>query len=197
MAFAPRRRPQTASSKNRKEVDHTFTDYVRPILENSTLRHSKSAGAEVDEDPYRLTGEGTSSSRGSNSQGRSNRPPTRCGDRRSYHLNNNNHYYVDRLCATRMYRVLTVKPNHGEGGGSNKILFDPIDGRLYNASVGFQNRISHNVVCYDNKKAAMSERYPTNQVGAARGGNGKLPRILVAFGKYKSIDIFTIRHTHI
>ncbi len=128
MSFAPRRRPQTASSRNRKEVDHTFTDYVRPILENSTLRQSKSAGASSsssDEDPCRLTGEGTSSSGSSSGN---YRPSTRCGDRRSYHLNNNNHYYIDRLCATRLSGVLFVKSTQGEG--ENKTLLGPIDGRV-------------------------------------------------------------------
>jgi len=36
---------------------------------------------------------------------------------------------------------------------------------------------------FDTKEAALSERYPSNQAYAGKGGNGRYPRILVAFGK--------------
>lgn len=177
MAFAPSRRPHTAP--NRRETDHTFTKYVQPILENSNLRTSKSA---EDTNPFRMTGEEDAYA----SSGRSskNRPSTRCGDRRSYQLNSNDNFHLDRMAATRMYRVLVVKPNNYSSIGT---LLDPVDGRVYNASAGLQSRLSHHVICYDSKKAALSERLSPNQVGATKGGNGRYPRILVAFGKLSSL----------
>lgn len=87
--------------------------------------------------------------------------------------------------STRLYRVLCITSNPNDSNKSGKSsqlkLFDPIDGRSF--SFSFSQRITHHMVLFTTKQAALSERFPHNQAGAGVGGNQRYPKILVAFGK--------------
>lgn len=103
----------------------------------------------------------------------------RTGDSMSYSFNLNDNSVIPVKNATRMYRVLGLK----EDKTGKKTLFDIIDGRIYCQGFTYNNRICSNVILFDSKQAALSERFPANQAGASHSGNGVYPRILVAFGK--------------
>jgi hypothetical protein len=106
----------------------------------------------------------------------------RQGDNKSFSYNLHGSTYIDKRSAVRMFRVLCIK--HPTPGSEGRVVFDPLDGRIFSVAPGFHNRISHNVLLYDTKKAAMSERLPPNQVGAGSSGNGRYARILCSFGKF-------------
>lgn len=154
-------RPQKVSPNCRygQETDHTFTKIAIPLLEKSKF-------AQPEKNSSLDTPKSTST--------------TRTGDSLSYSTNANDHTHIPRICAQRMYRVVSYREDPKTG---KKIIFDPLDGKMFVIGAGFVNRVSTNVVLFESKKGAMSERYPINQVGAAKSGNGHYPRVLIAFGK--------------
>eukprot|EP01039_Chlorochromonas_danica_P009137 gene9137-10087_t len=101
----------------------------------------------------------------------------RTGDGLSYSTNANVVLNVPANNARQMFRVLNcTEDRHG-----HRIFFDSIDGRIYGKGPAMNNRVSQDVVLYDSKSAALSERFPSNQVGGGRGGNGIHARVLVSF----------------
>ena len=85
---------------------------------------------------------------------------------------------IDKFSAKRAYRILTYVT---KANGDREVMDIP-DGYIYYCRTGPQKRrITPDAVAYDTKELAMSERFPYDQIGAARSGNGTLPRILVAF----------------
>jgi hypothetical protein len=113
----------------------------------------------------------------------------RTGDYRSYTITGNNDnnfsFFLDKRSAKRMYRVLVCKDATTLQGTTDphRLLIDSLDGKIYCDGFTYRNRVAKDIVLFESKSAALSERYPCNQVGASRGGNGVYPRILVAFGK--------------
>ena len=85
---------------------------------------------------------------------------------------------IPKMAAKRCYRVLTyVDDKNGE-----RQVMDVVDGNVYWCRTGPQKRrITPDAIAMDSKQAALSERFPLTQVGAATSGNGTLPRLLVAF----------------
>lgn len=84
---------------------------------------------------------------------------------------------IPKLAAKRCYRVLTYA-NTKQG----RQVMDIAEGNLYWCRTGPQKRrITPNAVAFDSRELALSERFPSTQVGAATSGNGTLPRVLVAF----------------
>ncbi len=106
---------------------------------------------------------------------------SRVGDNKSFSYNLHASTFIDKRAAQRMFRVLCIK--HPTPGSEGRVVFDPLDGRIFSVAPGFHNRVSHNVLLYDNKKSALSERLPPNQIGAGNSGNGRYARILCSFGK--------------
>ena len=84
---------------------------------------------------------------------------------------------IPKLAAKRCYRVLTYA-NTPEG----RAVMDIAEGNLYWCRTGPQKRrITPNAVAFDSRDMALSERFPSTQVGVASSGNGTLPRVLVSF----------------
>ena len=73
----------------------------------------------------------------------------------------------------RCYRVLTYKREN-----NRNILIDIADGTHIK---DYSDKISHNVVVYDSKLGAESEKFAPNQMFPTRSGSGYKPRVLVAF----------------
>jgi hypothetical protein len=73
----------------------------------------------------------------------------------------------------RCYRVLTYKREN-----NRNVLIDIADGTYFK---DFGDKVSHNVVVYDSKLGAESEKFAPNQVFPTRSGSGHKPRVLVAF----------------
>lgn len=85
---------------------------------------------------------------------------------------------IDKFSAKRTYRILTYVTN---ANGDREVMDIP-SGMLYYCRTGPQKRrITPDAIAYDTKELAMSERFPYDQIGAAKSGNGTLPRILVSF----------------
>lgn len=139
------------------DVDHTFTKVGRNLVEPDAPETS----------PRSATTSNTS---------------VRTGDGFSYSSNANVSVEIPTKNALRMYRVLSYTVDKA----GRKVFFDMIDGRIYGRGPGMACRVSTNVVLFETKEAALSERYPFNQVGAAKSGNGVHPRILVTFDAWGS-----------
>jgi hypothetical protein len=228
-------RPKKVSPcNNNKEVDKTFTEFLKPLLSTPSLTPASSSfspttfsskqptavwkkpanhriasysdddssskitapediSIEDDslnssptysfakKDNYRSPPErvGPSDSRGKK----------RTGDYRSYTITGNNDgnfsFFLDKRSAKLMYRVLICKDTTLQGSTDpHRLLIDSLDGKIYCDGFTYRNRVAKDIVLFESKSAALSERYPCNQVGASRGGNGVYPRILVAFGKF-------------
>lgn len=119
----------------------------------------------------------TASSRETSRESSTENAPKLTGDCRSFTFKREA-INIHKLSAKRCFRVLTYRdlPN-----GRREVMDIP-DGRIYFCKTGPQNRrITPDGVAFDTRDLAMAERFPANQVGAARSGNGTLPRILVAF----------------
>jgi len=85
---------------------------------------------------------------------------------------------IPKMAAQRCYRVLT----YSDDKNGERHVMDVAEGKLYWCRTGPQKRrITPDAVAMDSKQAALSERFPLTQVGAATSGNGTLPRLLVAF----------------
>lgn len=85
--------------------------------------------------------------------------------------------FVSKLQCVRGYKVLGLKTE-----GSYKVAVDLFSGKVINlGGSGPDSRITQSVQIYETKQAALSEKFPPNQVGCAKSGNGMLPRILVSF----------------
>ncbi len=84
---------------------------------------------------------------------------------------------IPKLAAKRCYRVLTYANTP-----TGRQVMDIAEGNLYWCRTGPQKRrITPNACAFDSRELALSERFPSTQVGAASSGNGTLPRILVSF----------------
>jgi len=85
---------------------------------------------------------------------------------------------IPKMAAKRCYRVLT----YTDTADGQRHVMDVAEGNEYWCRTGPQKRrITPDAVAMDSKQAALSERFPLTQVGAATSGNGTLPRMLVAF----------------
>jgi len=85
---------------------------------------------------------------------------------------------ISKMAAKRCYRVLT----YSDDADGQRHVIDVAEGKEYWCRTGPQKRrITPDAVAMDSKQAALSERFPLTQVGAATSGNGTLPRVLVAF----------------
>lgn len=60
----------------------------------------------------------------------------------------------------RGYRILSYKENRN----GTRIVFDILDGTVYNCGTGAGKKITYNAVVFDSKRSALSERFPSNQV---------------------------------
>lgn len=75
--------------------------------------------------------------------------------------------YIDHAERTTHYKVLTYYTKRKDG---TTVVFDPRDGTPYNCETRstvrtkVPNRMSHEVVVFDSKVAAMSEKFPQDQV---------------------------------
>ncbi|RYH11431.1 hypothetical protein EON65_38855 [archaeon] len=120
------------------DIDHTFTTIGKKLLppEDENSTHTSRT-------------EATTST-------------VRTGDGSSYATNPNGKVYIPPKASKRMYRILA----YNEDKTGRKVFFDLIDGRVYGRGPGLGNRVSHNVVLYESKEAALSERFPYNQVGS-------------------------------
>jgi hypothetical protein len=170
-------RPHTADScRYGREVDRSFTQIAKPLLEKAKFLES------VDDEF--VVNSPTQRSKATSKLSHTTTTTNRTGDSLSYAINAIDNTIFPQTCARTMYRVVSYKNNEKSG---KKIFFDPLDGRIFNLSPGFVDRISHNVVVFESKTAALSERLPSNQVGGTKGGNGLYPRLLLAFGKNNEI----------
>jgi hypothetical protein len=181
--FAHPKKPLVPNYKV-SECDHSLTTSLKPIITKirehislgGTATRSDSPNAHAN-DNFNAKDTGV---RGAERVEQPSPRVQRTGDGMSYTFNTNNGAFYGKKQARRMYRVLLCKENPSTG---EKILIDSIDGKVYSKGFKYANRQISNVVLYDSKEAAMSERFPCNQAYAGRGGNARYPRILVAFGK--------------
>jgi hypothetical protein len=101
----------------------------------------------------------------------------RTGDKRSFAFRAEG-VLIPKLAAKRCYRILTYR----DLPDGRREVTDIPNGDIYYCKTGPQlRRITPYGVAFDSKEAAISERFPANQVGAALSGNGTTPRILVSF----------------
>mmetsp|Transcript_2487 Transcript_2487/g.2586 ORF Transcript_2487/g.2586 Transcript_2487/m.2586 type:complete len:248 (-) Transcript_2487:580-1323(-) len=156
------------------EVDRSFTKYAKPLIQQSSISSPKVGIANDDSSGMTFPEEDESI------DSRELSAP-RTGDYRSYRFSQQNeknkNFFIDRRNARRMYRVLVCKEN----AAGKKLLIDSLDGKIYCEGFTYRNRQARDIVLFETKAAALSERFPSNQVAASKGGNGTLPRILVAF----------------
>jgi hypothetical protein len=88
-----------------------------------------------------------------------------------------NAIFIPKLAAKRCWRILTYANTK-----NGRQVMDVAEGNLYWCRTGPQKRrITPNAVAFDTKELALSERFPSTQVGSAVSGNGTLPRVLVSF----------------
>lgn len=83
------------------------------------------------------------------------------GDSKSYWTSCNDNVYIDKKCSEKAYRVLSYKKDPATG---KRIIFDILDGKPYFLGSGTNKRLTYNAVCFESKHAALSERFPSNQV---------------------------------
>lgn len=176
-------------------VDKTFTEYITPLVSRSSIeinndvleaQRRKDEAQRKNASSSRLFNNTAASSNrftNSRSMGTADLKINRTGDAASYRYATNDKMYIDRNSAKRGYRILSYKEDlHGR-----KVVFDLLEGTVYYCGK-ISRRVTKNVLVFDNKQAAMSERLPPNQVGHSKHGNGLYPRVLVSFGKtFKSI----------
>eukprot|EP01032_Pedospumella_encystans_P017394 gene17394-19818_t len=101
----------------------------------------------------------------------------RTGDKSSFTLSDHDNVYIDRNAARKGYRVVSYKTTKS---GKRKV-FDILDGKTYHCGAGVQRRITDNAIVFASKQEALSERFPSNQFEASKGGNGRHPRMLLSF----------------
>ena len=82
------------------------------------------------------------------------------GDHNSFWCSANDNVYVDKRSSKKGYRVLSYRKSRS----GKRIVFDILDGKPYYCGSGLQRRITNNVVVFDSRQAALSERFPSNQV---------------------------------
>lgn len=82
-----------------------------------------------------------------------------------------------KLSSVRGYRVVT----YVEDARGNRTVKDILNGSVYFTGVGLQQRITQDAIMFSTKEAALAEKFPSNQVGASKGGSGRLPRVLCCF----------------
>jgi CRISPR/Cas system CMR subunit Cmr4 (Cas7 group RAMP superfamily) len=154
--FAPSKK--VAPVQNIREVDKSFTQYARSLIATTTLSNPKRLF--IDDNASKITEDCSLDS--VEEQPRNNNF-SRTGDCRSYAFTSQNsknqNFFIDKKAATRMYRVLVVKETAGK-----KLLIDSLDGKIYCEGFTYRNRLARDVVLFDTKSAALSERFPSNQV---------------------------------
>jgi hypothetical protein len=87
----------------------------------------------------------------------------------AYHSSQENQQGAKKTC----YRVLTYNVN-----GSKRRLRDIVDGTKIK---DYGDKLNKNILVFDSKTAALSENFSPTQYKVSRGGNGRLPRVLVSF----------------
>lgn len=171
------------------ECDHSLTTSLKPLL--SKIREHLSFGSAVADSPNVQANDNLHAKdtgvRFAERVERASPPVQRTGDGMSYTFNANNGAFYGKKQARRMFRVMICKENPETG---EKTLIDSLDGKVYSKGFKFANRQISNVVLYDSKEAALSERFPSNQAYAGRGGNARYARILIAFGKLRILFCF-------
>ena len=150
---------KVAPAPRLSEVDRSFTKIAKPLVSRSTLNSPK-VGFSPDDS---LEGVATEES----SLATEIIPPSptkRTGDYRSYYVTSQNDksrsFYLEKRNAKRMYRVLICKEN----AVGKKLLIDSLDGKIYCDGFTYKNRYAKDIVLFESKSAALSERYPFNQV---------------------------------
>ena len=189
-------RPKTSYNRHASNgggfqgVDKTFTEFIVPLVSRSSIeinndvreaQRRKDEAQRKSASTSRLFSNTAASSNrfaSSRTTGAADPKLSRTGDSASYRYATNDKMYIDRNAAKRGYRILSYKEDlHGR-----KVVFDLLEGTVYYCGKT-SRRVTKNVVVFDNKQAAMSERLPANQVGHSKHGNGLYPRVLVSFGK--------------
>jgi hypothetical protein len=82
------------------------------------------------------------------------------GDNRSFWTSSNDTSVIAKGAAMKGYRVLAVKTNKK----GKRVVYDILDGTKYYCGSGVQRRITSNAIVFPTKEAALSERFPSNQV---------------------------------
>lgn len=85
----------------------------------------------------------------------------RTGDKASYWCSSSDNLYVEKKCSERAYRVLSYRKDSKTG---KRVIFDILDGKPYFLSHGDGKRVTHNAIVFETRSAALSERFPSNQV---------------------------------
>lgn len=144
------------------EVDRSFTKYAIPLISRSSIGSPKVGF--VDDNSSKATAEDSTIESNEKTITLKPQPVPRSGDYRSYNFtaqnDKNQAFFIDKKSARRMYRVLIVK----ETALGKKILIDSLDGKIYCDGFTYRNRVARDIVLFDSKSAALSERYPSNQV---------------------------------
>ena len=147
-------RPKSARKvQNTKAVEKTFTTIVKPLIAKSNLSNK-----ERDDQSY-STAQTTPAISAPNSPF-SLKSSYRQGTNITYKCDANDTSYLSKVEGVRGYRVLALR----EDILGKKILFDMIDGTIYNCGFSGANRISNFVPLYESKTAALCERFPPTQV---------------------------------
>jgi hypothetical protein len=126
--------------QNLAAVEHTFTQIIGPAILQSTLSSSSKS---------------TSTTSSLNSS-----VSNRTGDSQSFSFNTNDPFYIEKRACQRGYRILSYK----EDRNGRKVIFDVLDGTIYNCGGGLGKKVTNNAIIFDSKKCALSERFPSNQV---------------------------------
>jgi len=86
----------------------------------------------------------------------------RTGDKASYWCSSSDNLYIEKKCSERAYRVLSYRKDKT----GKRVIFDILDGKPYFLTHGEGKRITHNAIVFETRSAALSERFPSNQVSS-------------------------------
>lgn len=126
------------------EVERSLTTVVQPIISNSVFARPLKSPSSQAFSPYSYTTTSTH----------------RTGDNTSYYCSSSSGVTISRNAARRGFRILSYTEDD-----SGKIhLFDILDGHPYHCSRTTGKRITANAIVFESKDAALSERFPSNQV---------------------------------
>lgn len=129
---------------------------------SSTLTHIENYSAAVDSTSHLSEVTTTLAAGATMSQVPNSHPLTiRTGDKASYWCSSSDNLYVEKKCSERAYRVLSYRKDSKTG---KRVIFDILDGKPYFLSLGDGKRITHNAIAFETRSAALSERFPSNQV---------------------------------
>jgi hypothetical protein len=139
-------------------VEKTFTTIAKPLVEKSNLSRKDTDGLYISS--ANTTAQSTPAYSSNPTSPFSAKSSYRSGVNITYKCNANDNIYLSKVESVRGYRVLALK----EDITGKKILFDIVDGTIYNCGFSAASRISNFVPLYDSKNAALCERFPPNQV---------------------------------